>query len=72
MVTAVLKTLQADGLQTAAATNAGPERLASSITVVTGTWHAKQCKIIKFHSITHMLGINIRAKLSFSSVITDS
>jgi hypothetical protein len=43
MVTAVLKTLQADGLQTAAATNAWPERLASSITVVTGTW----CKAMK-------------------------
>ncbi len=29
-------------------------------------------KIFKFHSIASILGKNIRAKLSFSSVTTDS
>jgi hypothetical protein len=68
MVTAVLKTLQADGLQTAAATMQGLKARLKHHSGY-GNMVCKAMQNIKFHSITHILGINIRAKLSFSSVL---
>jgi hypothetical protein len=71
-VTAVLKTLQADGLQTAAATHARPESVPQASQWLREHGVQSNAKHSKFHSITHILGINIRAKLSFSSALATS